>query len=106
MFLPPKNEKKKTINKSKISTSKNVEQTNKSNKIARNCWLSRSERLTSNKINYMFLPPKHEKKNIPADAAHILTTEIHSTVLKNENLTTKRRKTRQKNNVFLKQYSK
>ena len=54
----------------------------------------------------MFLPPKHEKKNIPADAAHILTTEIHSTVLKNENLTTKRRKTRQKNNVFLKQYSK
>ena len=50
----------------------------------------------------MFLPPKHEKKNIPADAAHILTTEIHSTVLKNENLTTKRRKNKAEKQCFFK----
>ena len=50
----------------------------------------------------MFLPPKNEKKNIPADAAHILTTEIHSTVFKNENLTTKRRKNKAEKQCFFK----
>ena len=50
----------------------------------------------------MFLPPKHEKKNIPADAAHILTTELHSTVFKNENLTTKRRKNKAEKQCFFK----
>ena len=47
----------------KISTSKNIGRRNKSNKIAKNYWLSRYKRLRSNKINYMFVTPKKLTKN-------------------------------------------
>ena len=55
----------------------------------------------------MFVPPKNDKKNnIPADAGHFLSTEIEETDFKDEHLTTKIKKTRQKNYIFLTKYSK
>ena len=54
---------KQTKPANKKSTQKNIEQTNKSNKIAKNCWLSRYKRLSWNKRNYMFAPPKNKRKN-------------------------------------------
>ena len=53
---------KHTKPSNKISTSKNIGHRNKSNKIAKNCLLSRYKRSRSNKINYMFVPPKNETK--------------------------------------------
>ena len=55
-------QKKKQSRKTKKSTYKNIGSKNKSNKIAKNCWLSRYKRSTSSKINYIFLPPKKKKK--------------------------------------------
>ena len=55
---------KKTKPSNKISTSKNIWQRNQSNTIAKNCLLSRYERSRSNKINYMFVPPKNKTKNL------------------------------------------
>ena len=47
----------------KISTSKKIGRRNKSNKIAKNCCLSRYKRSRQNKINYMFVPSKIQTKN-------------------------------------------
>ena len=41
---------------------KNIGQTNKSNKIAKSCQLSRYMRSRLNKINYTFVPSKKETK--------------------------------------------
>ena len=41
---------------------KNTGQTNKSNKIAKNCWLSGYKRIRSNKINQMVVHPKNKTK--------------------------------------------
>ena len=47
------------------------------------------------KINYIFVPPKKKTENkIPGDAGHFVRTEIENTDFKNENLVTK--KTRSK----------
>ena len=56
------------------------------------------------KTNYMFVPPKNDKKknNIPADSGNFLRTEIDSTDFKNENLTTKIRRNKAENSYFLK----
>ena len=46
----------------KISTSKRIRRRNKSNKIAKNCCLSRYKRSRQNKINYMFVSSKTQTK--------------------------------------------
>ena len=46
----------------KKSTSSNIRQRNNSNKRAKNCWLCTYRRSRSNKINYMFVPPKNKAK--------------------------------------------
>ena len=46
----------------KKSSWKNIGQTNKSNKIAKNCSLSSYKRSRSNKIIYMLVPLKNEIK--------------------------------------------
>ena len=80
---------------------------NKSNKIATNCSLSKYKRLTSNKINYMFVLSKNKrKKNIPSDAGHFLRKEIDSKDFENENLTTKIRRNKEAKPYFLKNFSK
>ena len=43
-----------------------------------------------------------QKYNFPADAGHFLRTEINSTDLKNENLTTKIRRNQKEKPYFLK----
>ena len=50
----------------------------------------------------MRVPTKNEtKQNIPADGGHLFRTEIDSTDFKNENLTTKLRRSKvEKNNRF------
>ena len=48
----------------------------------------------------MFVPQKNEaKKYLPADAGHVLSTEIDSTDFENENLVQKKEGTRQKNHI-------
>ena len=59
-YLQKIRQKNKKQNKNKYL--KNIQQTNKSNKIAKNCWLSRYKRSKSNQINYMFVPPKKKTK--------------------------------------------
>ena len=55
----------------------------------------------------MFVPPKNEaKKYLPADAGHVLSTEIDSTDFENENLVQKKEGTRQKNHIKKKKHSK
>ena len=54
---------KQTKPSNKISTSKNIGRRNKSNKIAKNCCLSRYKSSRSNKINYVFVTSKKKTKN-------------------------------------------
>ena len=50
-----------------------------------------------------YLQKRREKKNnIPADAGHFLKTEIDSTDLKNQNLTTKIRRKKEEKPYFFK----
>ena len=52
----------------------------------------------------MFAPSKNKRKknNIPADAGHLLRTEIEWTDFKNENLTAKIRRNKEEKPYFFK----
>ena len=56
----------------------------------------------------MFVPSnnKRKKKNIPADAGHLLRTEIEWTDFKNEKLTAKIRRNKEEKPFFLKKFCK
>ena len=88
------NKKIKAENKMKNKyLRKKVVQREKSNKISAD-WLKAKEQ---DKINYIFVPPKKEdKNNIPGDARHFVRTEIDSTDFKKENLASKTRKSKKK----------
>ena len=78
---------------------KKIGQREKSNKISPE-WLKTAGYLNTkdqDKINYMFVSPKKETAcNIPSDAGHFFRTEIDSTDFKNENLTSKVRRNKNK----------
>ena len=54
--------RQKNINQIESKYLRKIAQTNESNKITKNCCLSRYKRLSSNKINYMFVPRKSKTK--------------------------------------------
>ena len=60
MFLPLKNKTKNNQQSKNKVPKKNIRQTNKSNKVGKNCWLSKYKTFRSNKIKYIFVPPKYK----------------------------------------------
>ena len=86
------NQKVKAANKIKNKyLRKTIGQKNLKNKISAE-WLKAAgylETKDQDKISYMFIPPKKDKKN---DSAHFIRTEIDSTDFKKENLISKVKK--------------
>ena len=60
MFLPLKNKTKNNQQSKNKVPKKNIRQTNKSNKVCKNCCLSRYKTFRSNKIKYILVPPKYK----------------------------------------------